>query len=640
MKQIFNKLFFVLTIVAVGSIIYISNFALAENVDEKDVAPTYTNTPDYRTGQYYYDTIATPTNTDDAAYNPMVNAGGGSNPTTTTTSTDTGRGTGTGTGTPTSTGRGGTSTPIVDDINLIANLDKSIYNPNDVMVLTTSAMMSVSLGYVPQLLVTGAVANSGNSPIPLIDNMNGGKSIYGGNNFTAPKAIGDYILTVKATQTGLPTYSPGDYKLYDSSNSLLGAKHFIAWAMMKNTGAKGDTVTITTDANGVVTDISDPQSISPVDINILSTYASLIDTTTQEEISIEQSLIQVPGVTTRTLYYDIPFSVVSPSINNPVVTGPSVTVWTNSDCGNSDRSDRKKVRKNNSTIVCWEATGLGKDAYCTSPDQPANGPTTYPTTGSFNTNKILATKDYVVTCQDKVVDINDAGTGKITTGGTTTGGGSACFVSGTLITLADGTTKNIQDVKIGDVLKGGNSNNTVLGFHQPLLNGKKLYSFNNGNYFVTAEHPFKTIDGWKSINPKLTESENIGISVSGLKVGDTLITDNGNVLLTAINSREEKANTQLYNFLLTGDHTYYADGYLVHNKTQAVCDADGNCHAYTGPGSTGGIWTYSTGGDPTSSSSSGSSSSGTMADPRSSNNYTFTGPANGNQAVGLLNNYQ
>ncbi len=144
-----------------------------------------------------------------------------------------------------------------------------------------------------------------------------------------------------------------------------------------------------------------------------------------------------------------------------------------------------------------------------------------------------------------------------------------CFIADTLVTLANGTKKNIQDIKIGDVLKGETSNNTVLAFHRPKLEGGALYSFNGGKHFVTAEHPFKTMDGWKSIDPKKTEKENIGIEVTELAVGDTLITSEGVVKLESVDaSYEAKENTDLYNFILDGDHTYYADDYLVHNKQQ------------------------------------------------------------------------
>lgn len=169
------------------------------------------------------------------------------------------------------------------------------------------------------------------------------------------------------------------------------------------------------------------------------------------------------------------------------------------------------------------------------------------------------------------------------TGGTGGGTGStyaSCFIADTMVTLADGTSKKIQDVQIGDVLKGDVTNNTVLAFHQPLLGDDKLYSFNGGEYFVTAEHPFLTTKGWKSIDPSKTKKENIGITVTPLHIGDTLVTDKGLVKLTTIDSKNAAKTTQLYNFILDGDHTYYADGYLVHNKT--ACTLDGGIYPQCG----------------------------------------------------------
>ena len=149
-----------------------------------------------------------------------------------------------------------------------------------------------------------------------------------------------------------------------------------------------------------------------------------------------------------------------------------------------------------------------------------------------------------------------------------------CFVSNTLVTLADGTKKAIQEIKIGDILKGETTNNVVLGYHQPDLGKDKLYGFNGGDAFVTAEHPFMTTKGWKSINPDKTRQENIGITVTPLGVGDTLVTDKGLVRIKSIESHTAPATTKLYNFILSGDHTYYADDYLVHNKQ--LCTSTGS----------------------------------------------------------------
>lgn len=174
------------------------------------------------------------------------------------------------------------------------------------------------------------------------------------------------------------------------------------------------------------------------------------------------------------------------------------------------------------------------------------------------------------------------------------GGGSnaaqvfyVCFISDTQVTMADGSKKNIQDVKIGDVLKGETTNNTVLRYHRPLQSEGVTYGFNGGRSFVTAEHPFKTTQGWKSINPEKTRQENIGIEVTQLKVGDTILTENGSTYIFSIEAKQVPIDTPLYNFALSGDRTYYADGYLVHNKVP--CDPNLTCvdsttHLLTMPG--------------------------------------------------------
>lgn len=157
---------------------------------------------------------------------------------------------------------------------------------------------------------------------------------------------------------------------------------------------------------------------------------------------------------------------------------------------------------------------------------------------------------------------------------------ATCFISDTKILLANGKEILIQDVKIGDILKGEKTNNTVLGFHRPTLGEKKLYSFNKGRYFVTAEHPFMTTSGLEAIDPKLAMQEHkLNIEVGQLEIGDILVTENGNIELKTLDSKSNKTDTQLYNFKLDGDHTYYADGYLVHNKE--VCSEDGDCSAGT-----------------------------------------------------------
>lgn len=151
------------------------------------------------------------------------------------------------------------------------------------------------------------------------------------------------------------------------------------------------------------------------------------------------------------------------------------------------------------------------------------------------------------------------------------GGGSqsTCFTAGTEVIMESGSVKAIEDVMIGDILRGQNGSNTVVAFDHPLLGDRLLHSINDSQYFVTSEHPFFTGDGWKAIDPEATARENAELAkeVSVLSVGDRIQTEGGDyVEVTRIDSNSFDPDTQLYNFKLDGDNTYYANDMLVHNK--------------------------------------------------------------------------
>ena len=150
--------------------------------------------------------------------------------------------------------------------------------------------------------------------------------------------------------------------------------------------------------------------------------------------------------------------------------------------------------------------------------------------------------------------------------------GGSCFIAGTKVTMADGTFKNIENVKVGDKVKGHKEENTVIKLDPTLLADRKLYSFNdNEHYFFTSEHPFMTEEGWKSIKPEKTK-ERDGVELydqlkGELKVGDKLVTDNGPVEVKDIKSKEmNNPEMPLYNFNVSNDNSYIADNYVVHNK--------------------------------------------------------------------------
>lgn len=162
-----------------------------------------------------------------------------------------------------------------------------------------------------------------------------------------------------------------------------------------------------------------------------------------------------------------------------------------------------------------------------------------------------------------------------------------CFTGDTMVTMADGSSKPIALVTVGDhVLGRDGSINRVHAIDTPELGERRLYAFNGGAPFITHEHPLLTGRGWAAINPAATADENPSLAVETLVVGDTLFrlvaakvpamatgpADTAEVELAteplaSIVPHVADPATQLYNLLLDQDHTYFANGYLVHNKT-------------------------------------------------------------------------
>ena len=148
----------------------------------------------------------------------------------------------------------------------------------------------------------------------------------------------------------------------------------------------------------------------------------------------------------------------------------------------------------------------------------------------------------------------------------------SCFIAGTKVLMADGTEKNIEDVVVGDVVKGHNGDNTVIKLDWVTLGDRKLYTFNDSeHYFFTSEHPFMTEEGWKSVKPEKTkerDGDELYKELKGeLKVGDKLVTSNGSIEITDIKSKEiNNPEMPLYNFHISNDKSYIADNYVVHNK--------------------------------------------------------------------------
>ncbi len=156
-------------------------------------------------------------------------------------------------------------------------------------------------------------------------------------------------------------------------------------------------------------------------------------------------------------------------------------------------------------------------------------------------------------------------------GGSSSGGSSGAggyFITGTKVILSDGSEKNIEEIKVGDVLLGlDNSQNKVLGLVKPTLGERQLFGFNNQKGFVTLGHPFMTTGGvWKSIDPDATLKEKAGMVVGKLEIGDSIKTKDGEIKIKSIDGHDSNSEQTLHDFKLDGNNTYYADNYAVHNK--------------------------------------------------------------------------
>ena len=138
-----------------------------------------------------------------------------------------------------------------------------------------------------------------------------------------------------------------------------------------------------------------------------------------------------------------------------------------------------------------------------------------------------------------------------------------CFTANTLITMADGSKKTISSIKVGEKVKSEIGESTVLSI-QIHEGDYEVYSINGGKPFVTEEHPFKTIDGWKAIDPFLT-FEKHQIPSNALNLQDIVYKIDGKEVINSIELGSVKY-PKVYNLSLDNEHVYYANGYLVHNE--------------------------------------------------------------------------
>jgi hypothetical protein len=161
-----------------------------------------------------------------------------------------------------------------------------------------------------------------------------------------------------------------------------------------------------------------------------------------------------------------------------------------------------------------------------------------------------------------------------------------CFLKGALVSLVDGSTKAIEDIRVGDIVLGAfGEHNQVLALHRPLLGNNTMTNINNEHH-TSSHHPHISSDKkFYAMKPSVVMSDTYGKShevldedmvpyqrflaglnpgrVEQMGLGVLLKTVDGSREVTFLDTYEMAPETQLYNLVIGGSHTYYVDGYAV-----------------------------------------------------------------------------
>ena len=161
-----------------------------------------------------------------------------------------------------------------------------------------------------------------------------------------------------------------------------------------------------------------------------------------------------------------------------------------------------------------------------------------------------------------------------------------CFLAGSPVALADGTTKPIETVAVGDRVIGAFGEiNTVTG---TLSNNLGFVSITNinGEHKTTAPHPHITVDHklsctdtftltkfaygrsfpLKGADGKIEHRVIRGVNpdrITKLEVGTVLQTLTGPRTVTTLETIRMPPSTRVYHLTTDGSHSYTVDGYAV-----------------------------------------------------------------------------
>jgi hypothetical protein len=205
--------------------------------------------------------------------------------------------------------------------------------------------------------------------------------------------------------------------------------------------------------------------------------------------------------------------------------------------------------------------------------------------GNFN--------DYITSHPGTTSFINHSPADTSTSTDTGPGTGNSCFLPGSLVRMADGSDKLIQDVVIGDLVLGAFGEiNSVLALNRPVLGPRPMFKINS-EHTTTDDHghilPDRRIGalnlanaleeyseaGRSRIQHVIAQDDNKeswlvpGIADTDLDLmiqmgpGDQLLKISGPAVIEQVDQVDLPYDTVLYNLVVGGSHTYYVDGYCV-----------------------------------------------------------------------------
>ena len=158
-------------------------------------------------------------------------------------------------------------------------------------------------------------------------------------------------------------------------------------------------------------------------------------------------------------------------------------------------------------------------------------------------------------------------------GGGSPSGGGGCFLPGTLITMADGSKKLIEEISIGDLVMSYDFNSNslttdVVSETFKLTNSDIIeFSLENGESLrSTADHPYWVENkGWCSFDPVATKDK-YNIDSVLIEEGDLFTSDSLNKVKVVSIEKMDLPETKVINFHAVKNQNYFAGGVLVHNK--------------------------------------------------------------------------